>query len=130
MSGHGTDQRPPAEAQPPGYTHAARAYAASSSRRSVREQEAAIFRYANVALRSAVGTGGAPKVRALADIMRLWNVVIDMVGDPGNALPAELRAQIISVGMAVQREIQSPEPDIEFLLSVNENMAAGLSRSD
>jgi flagellar protein FlaF len=130
MSGHGTDQRPPEAGQPRGYTDAARAYAASSSRRSVREQEAAIFRYANVALRAGMETGGAAKVRALADIMRLWNVVIDMVGDPDNALPPDLRARIISVGMAVQREIQSPEPDIAFLLSVNENMAAGLSRSD
>jgi flagellar biosynthesis activator protein FlaF len=129
MSGHDAEPMPVAEAPPPGYGHATRAYAASSSRRSVREQEAAIFRYANVALRRGEETGGAALVRALADIVRLWNAVLDLVSDPDNALPAELRAQIISVGMAVQREIQSPTPDIGFLLSVNENMAAGLTMS-
>jgi len=47
--------------------------------------------------------------------------------DPDNALPAELRASIVSVGIAVQREMASAEPNFDFLLKVNENIAAGLS---
>lgn len=112
---------------PPDFTRAARAYAATASRRSLREQEAAIFRYANVALRRGEEVGGTARSRALADIVRLWNTVVDLVSDPDNALPLELRASIISVGMAVRRSIQSNDPDIEFLISVNENIAAGLT---
>ena len=112
---------------PHGFGQAARAYAASSSRRSVRQQEAEIFRYANVALRRAQAEGGVAHSRALADLIRLWNTVIDLVSDPDNALSPELRAAIISVGLAVRRDAESANPDIEFLLSVNENIAAGLS---
>ena len=110
-----------------GFGQATRAYAASSSRRSVRQQEAEVFRYANVALRRAQDEGGIAHSRALADLIRLWNTVIDLVSDPDNALSPELRAAIISVGLAVRRDAESAHPDIEFLLSVNENIAAGLS---
>jgi flagellar biosynthesis activator protein FlaF len=110
-----------------GFSEATRAYAASSGRRSVREQEAELFRDVNAALRRGRDAGGAAQVRALADVIRLWNVVIDLVGDPENALPADLRAAIISVGFAVRREAQRAEPDFDFLVTINENIAAGLS---
>jgi flagellar biosynthesis regulator FlaF len=111
-----------------GFQEAARAYAASARRRSVREQEADVFRHVNGGLRRARDTAGPARVRALADMVRLWNAVIDLVRDPENQLPADLRAAIISVGIAARREAQSDDPDIEFLISINENIAAGLSR--
>lgn len=111
----------------PGFSEAARAYAASASRRSVREQEAEVFRQVNAALRRGRDAGGPGRVRALADVVRLWNAVLDLLGDPENALPPELRAAIISVGLAVRREAQRDDPDFDFLVSVNENIAAGLS---
>ena len=37
--------------------------------------------------------------------------VIDLMRDPPNALPAELRAAIVSVGLAVQREMRSDRPE-------------------
>jgi flagellar protein FlaF len=116
-----------ASGQMQGYSEAARAYAAASSRRSVREQEADVFRRINAALRRGREAGGMVRVRALADVFRLWNATLDLVGDPDNALPLDLRAAIISVGMAVRREVQSDDPDFDFLLTVNENVAAGLS---
>ncbi len=110
-----------------GMAMARRAYAASSAHRSPREQEAEVFRRAVAALRN--GRGGNPvvQVRALADNARLWTTVIDLMRDPENALPAELRASIVSVGMAVQREMQRDAPDFDFLIGVNEDIAAGLS---
>jgi flagellar biosynthesis regulator FlaF len=42
-------------------------------------------------------------------------------------LPDGLRAAIISVGLAVQREMERPSPDLDFLISVNDNIAAGLA---
>ncbi len=66
-------------------------------------------------------------MRALADNARLWHAVIDLLQDPANALPAPLRAAIVSVGLAVQREMRKETPDVGFLVAVNENIAAGLS---
>ena len=47
--------------------------------------------------------------------------------DPLNALPVELRASIVSVGLIVQREMDREAPDFDFLIAINENIAAGLS---
>lgn len=108
-------------------TQAVRAYQAGSAHRSPREQEAEVFQSVNGALRATREQGPIARVRALADNRRLWTTVIDLVRDPANNLPAELRASIISVGLAVQREMDREQPNFEFLISVNENIAAGLS---
>ena len=106
---------------------ASQAYAAAASQRSLREQEAAVFRRANAMLRRSRTRGPVAEARALADNERLWNTVLDMVRDPANALPESLRASIASVGLAVRREMQTGSPDYDFLVGVNENIAAGLS---
>jgi flagellar protein FlaF len=107
---------------------AVRAYASAAEHRSVREQEAEIFRFANAALRRARESDKRiVRVRALADNDRLWLTVMGLVSDPENALPDTLRASIISVGLAVQREMQRDSPNFDFLIAVNENIAAGLS---
>ena len=54
--------------------------------------------------------GPIPRVRALADNRRLWMTVLDLMRDPANALPEPLRASIISVGLAVQREMDAKRP--------------------
>ena len=112
---------------PNGMEQAMRAYAASTAQRSPREQEAAVFRRAVVALRSSRAANPVLQVRALADNARLWSTVIDLMRDPQNGLPPALRASIVSVGMAVQREMQRDAPDFDFLIGVNEDIAAGLS---
>ncbi len=106
---------------------AAQAYGASANLRSLREQEADLFLRANAALRLSRTQGAQPLTRALIDTGRLWGTIVDLLRDPQNALPDALKASIISVGLAVQREVQRPSPDIDFLISVNENLAAGLS---
>jgi len=108
-------------------TQAARAYEAASVHRSPREQEADIFRRATGALRAARDAGPIQRVRALADNRRLWMAVGDLMRDPANALPIALRASIISVGMAVEREMDREQPDFAFLIEINENFAAGLA---
>ena len=106
---------------------AALAYAASAAHRSPREQEADVFRRANAALREARAGNDRARVRALADNDRLWLTVLGLIRDPDNALPAATRAAIASIGIAVQREMRNPSPDVEFLISINESLAAGLS---
>ena len=66
------------------------------------------------------------QIRAVAENRRIWLSVMGLMRDPGNQLPAELKASIISLGLAVQRENEAETPDFEFLISVNQNMAAGL----
>jgi flagellar protein FlaF len=103
------------------------AYAAAASTRPLREQEAEVFRRTNAVLRRGREAGGITRVRAIADNERLWSAVIELVQDPDNQLPMPLRAQLVSVGLAVQRELRKPEPDFAFLIAVNENIAAGLA---
>lgn len=111
-----------------GMMKAASAYAASSAHRSLRAQEADVFRRANAALRHGLDGNTLARARALADNSRLWTAVIDLMRDPHNALPAALRASIVSVGMAVQREMQAETPDLDFLIGVNDDIAAGLAQ--
>ncbi len=106
---------------------ASRAYQAASSHRNQREKDADIFRRANAALRSAKEFGGMAHTRAIADNEQLWTLVIDLLRDGANPLPERLRASIISVGLAVKRELKTPEPDLDFLIHTNEQIAAGLS---
>jgi flagellar biosynthesis regulator FlaF len=107
-------------------SHAQRAYGAAAGYRSLREQEADVFRRVNGALRAAREAGPVQRVRALADNRRLWLTLSDVLRDPANALPRELRASLVSVGITVQREMDEDKPDLEFLITVNENIAAGL----
>ncbi len=103
------------------------AYRTASARRSPREQEADVFRRATGALRAAQCGTPIDQVKALADNSRLWMMVGDLLQDPANALPAALRASIVSVGQALQREMRQATPDFAFLIAVNEDITAGLS---
>lgn len=108
-------------------TQAARAYESAAGHRSQRAQEADVFHRAIGALKAARDAGPIPRVRALADNRRLWFTVADLMRDPASTLPAELRASILSVGMTVQREMDRDAPDFDFLISINETIAAGLT---
>ena len=105
---------------------AARAYRSAAGHRSPREQEADVFRHVVGALRAAKDDPGR-RGAAVADNCRLWLMVGDLVRDPANALPPSLRGQLVSVSQALQREMTLAEPDLDFLIAVNENIAAGLS---
>ena len=106
---------------------ASRAYQTAASHRTQREQEADVFRRASGALKAAREAGTTIQVQAIADNRRLWLLVNDLMRDPTNALPMDLRASIVSVGMVVQREMTQDNPDFDFLITINENIAAGLS---
>jgi flagellar protein FlaF len=63
----------------------------------------------------------------LADNRRLWTTLSNLMRDPSNALPEDLRAAILSVGITVQREMREPSPDFDFLIAVNQSFADGLA---
>jgi len=104
---------------------AARAYGAASSLRSQKLQDADIFRRITFKLRSA--SDKTSIIQAVSDNRCLWQAVVMLNRDSLNPLPAPLRAQIISVGEAVLRSCNSESPDLPFMISVNEAIAAGLS---
>jgi flagellar protein FlaF len=106
---------------------ASKAYGTASTYRSKRDQEADIFRRAAAALVIARGAGSIQQIRALSDNRRLWMTVSDLMRDPSNELPQDLRAAILSVGITVQRVMDDQAPDFDFLVSINENIAAGLA---
>ena len=108
-------------------SHAIQAYKTASRYRSQRDQEADVFRQATAALKSAKNAGQIQQIRALTDNRRLWSTVGDLLRDPGNALPEALRAALLSVGITVQRGDGPGSPDFDFLISINENIAAGLA---
>jgi flagellar biosynthesis activator protein FlaF len=111
----------------PTLTHGTRAYEAAGAHRSLRAQEADVFRRATGALKSARDSGAIARAQAIGDNRRLWLTVTDLMRDPLNTLPQDLRASIVSVGLAVQREMEVAVPDFDFLIGINENIAAGLS---
>ena len=106
---------------------ASRAYEAAATHRNQREQEADVFRRASGALKAARHATPIQRLQAIADNRRLWITVAGLMRDPLNALPEDLRASIVSVGMTVQREMEQESPDFDFLIGINENIAAGLS---
>ena len=106
--------------------NASRAYQARSADRNPREQEADVFRRATAALRLAESGSEIDRVRAVSDNKLLWSTVGVLMRDPENALPSALRASIISVGLAVQRELDRSEPDLSFVIGINEQITAGL----
>ncbi|MGI3778150.1 MAG: flagellar biosynthesis regulator FlaF [Janthinobacterium lividum] len=106
---------------------ALRAYASASRQRSPREQEAELFRSISSRLRNARDGAEMDRTRALADNARLWAATSRFLQDPANQLPPETRAGIVSIGHAVGRAMASSQPDFDFLISVNETMASGLS---
>ncbi len=106
---------------------AARAYATAAVNKTTREQEADIFRLAIARLQAARNAGAIARVRALADNRRLWMAISDLVRDDRNPLPRKTRAGILSIGICVQREMDADEPNFDYLITINRNMAEGLS---
>lgn len=104
-----------------------RAYGAARAARDPREQEADIFRRVTGGLRAVQQQDGPARVRAVADNRRLWLAVESALCDPSNQLPAQMRAGLVSLGRAVQREMDQGEPDIAFLIEINEQVARGLA---
>ena len=111
----------------PAPNYAIQAYRAASGYKSQRDVEADMFREVINGLRAAQLADRMQQSRAVSDNRRLWLAVQAVISDPGNVLPAELRAGIASLNLAMLREMHNESPDFDFLISVNEAMLAGLT---
>ena len=104
-----------------------RRYGAAQQMRSPREQEADVFRRVNYALKAAINADAIERARAVADNRRLWLAVEAAMMHPANQLPAALKASIIGIGRSAQRDMDTREPDLSFLINLNDQMILGLS---
>ncbi len=105
---------------------------AQASTVSSRQTEADVFLRLNFALNKALkDRDNIALAKALADIRRYWYFLIGCVEDPTNPLPLDLKTSIVGIGRAVIREIDASKVrkalDVNFILSVNQNCAEGLS---
>ena len=103
------------------------AAAAYRQRRTPRQMEAEVFVRANRSIREALAERTETAIaRARADNRRLWDVVLSLVMDPANQLPAPLRSQVASLAHAVLRECESDITDLQFISEMNDAVAGGL----
>lgn len=78
----------------------------------------------------AAGLKGVPLVPTLHRNREMWSVFMTDCGAPGNGLPAELRASIISLGLWVQRftsDVIAGREPIGELIALNRTMMEGLT---
>lgn len=78
------------------------------SPREMRAREHDALDRAVALLEAAQGTGAqSPEGQeALNYLRRLWTIFIDDLGSNGNDLPEDLRAQLISIGIWIMKEIE------------------------
>ena len=104
-----------------------RGYGATQRVRTLREQEADVFRRVNYGLKAALNSDAIDRARAIADNRRLWFAIEAALVNPANLLPEVTRVSIMRLGRGVQREMENKEPDIAFLIEINDQMISGLS---
>ncbi len=103
-----------------------RGYGATQRTRSLREQEADVFRRVNYGLKAALNADAIERARAVADNRRLWLAVESAMLHPANQLPDALRASIVRLGRTSQREMDQQAPDLPFLINLNDQIILGL----
>lgn len=92
-----------------------------------REIELRAFRYVNGLLSGAADVPG--RVRALHKTHQLWSLLIADLAQPANALPVELKGQLVSLGLWAQREAAARMDDaasLAPLIALHREMIAGL----
>jgi flagellar protein FlaF len=98
---------------------------------SPREVELRAFRYVNGLL--ATATDVPARAKALHKTHQLWSLLISDLSQPGNALPADLKGRLISLGLWAQREAAARLEDtasLEPLVALHRDMIAGLEAQE
>ena len=80
---------------------------------------------------AAKGPKSVEGINALYQLRMLWTVFLDDLKNPENALPASLRARLISIGIWVNKEIDrlrnGTASDLTPLIEINEIIRDGLN---
>jgi flagellar protein FlaF len=79
---------------------------------------------------SSVGTDSMEAIEALHFTNRVWTSFVEDLGNPENALPKELRANLISIGLWLLRETeevrQGRSDNFEGLIEVSQIIRVGI----
>jgi flagellar biosynthesis activator protein FlaF len=69
-------------------------------------------------------------IEALLYVQRLWGILIEDLAKPENALPSKLRADLISIGLWVFREVEAIRlgnvKSFKSLIEISRTIAEGL----
>lgn len=99
---------------------------------SAKEREQMLFDRSIDMLQAAKlnGSGSAEGIDASYFVNRLWTTIIDDLGSQENALPKELKAAIISVGIFIVKEIerirQGESDDYDTVIEITRSIRDGL----
>lgn len=107
---------------------AARYAAQAAASETPREREARAFRHVNAQLAAATDT--ASRAAALHLAHRLWSILLTDLADPANALPPDLKARLISLGLWAQREAvarMSDQGSLEPLMAIHRDLIEALT---
>jgi len=78
----------------------------------------------------AVGTDSHEAVEAIHFLNRVWSTLVEDLGSPENALPKELRANLISIGLWLLREAedvrQGRSDNFDGLIEVSQIIRDGI----
>jgi flagellar protein FlaF len=78
-----------------------------------RERERAALDQSILLLEQAAAPGAplASGAEAIAFTSRLWTLLVEDLANPENGLPKELKAQIVSIGIWILRELEAARTD-------------------
>lgn len=114
----------------PPHSQARIAYAtASSSIRTGRDAEYAVFARVTHALRNADPDNYSQTAHAVSENLRLWSTLAEDLMSEGNMLPAQLRASLISLAEFVRKHtmaVLSSRASVEALVDINTSIMKGL----
>jgi flagellar protein FlaF len=97
-----------------------------------RENERQVLQQSVELLKSAekAGPNSREAIDAICFINRLWSFLLDDLAKPGNALPDEIRANVISIGIWMLREAEAisngKSRNFAGLIEVSNVIAEGL----
>ena len=107
---------------------AARYASTQDATASPRDIEIRAFRTAN-GLLAAAGADIAARAVALHKVHRMWSILMSDVLDERNALPADLKGRLVSLGLWAQRESLarlSDSASLQPLIALHRDLAEGL----
>lgn len=109
------------------------AEALEDSQDDARERERSAIDHSIFLMERAEDEGASQGSRAKAIFFtgQLWAVLVEDLADPGNALPKDLRAQIISIGIWIIKELERlRNGDVESfadIVAVSKSIRDGIS---
>jgi flagellar protein FlaF len=106
---------------------------AEEATNKIRDDERRAFRHSIALLNEAKKSGPGTKeaVEALFFLNRLWGVLLEDLASPENALPRDLKAKLISIGIWILRHAEDirtgKKQDFQALIDVSESISMGLT---